>query len=182
CVYEPVSGENFESTLGRSQEYALGNQPHQSMQPGGPKLELQGTNSDPSMCTTGVYGEALEQQRYMTIREIPEPIDIQETSMCNKCFKDFPNDRCLEYHTSVVHNLYCDVCQLRLDDEPNVQEHGLKHTGEKPHQCKYCYKLFNSHSGYFHHGKLDLLCVVCKKKIQRSMKQSHMKQHHLAKF
>ncbi|CAH1776632.1 unnamed protein product [Owenia fusiformis] len=106
-------------------------------------------------------------------------IDDPTEFKCQPCHQGFPSKACNEAHNMVVHNKYCDVCQGRLDDVPHYKllRHGLKHTGQKPHQCEFCYKLFANTYSLKSHQKKDLKCVICDRIVSYSNKSKHVKLH-----
>ncbi|CAH1776635.1 unnamed protein product [Owenia fusiformis] len=98
-------------------------------------------------------------------------------SICERCHHVFPTSRCMEYHTSVVHNGFCDVCNKRIDGEPNPENHGLKHTGLRPFQCDLCFKLFQTDSGLKRHKSKEIRCHICNNFVSVQNKSAHMKKH-----
>ncbi|CAH1776348.1 unnamed protein product [Owenia fusiformis] len=117
-------------------------------------------------------------QLYDTIDAVPPPFEVSDNYTCSLCYKNMFSKRCLEYHNQLVHNKYCDVCNRRLDqlgDDPT--NHGAAHTGEKSHQCRDCYKLFQSNRGLQHHLAKDLQCAVCSKIVIETNKVTHMRSH-----
>ncbi|CAH1778436.1 unnamed protein product, partial [Owenia fusiformis] len=110
----------------------------------------------------------------------PNQMFIEDTKEYNCIFcphKFFPTKACLDFHTAVVHNKFCEVCNQRLDDEPNVEEHGLRHTGEKDFQCEFCYRLVGTAAGLAYHKMKDLQCLICGKMVQIVRKAKHMRLH-----
>ncbi|CAH1778431.1 unnamed protein product, partial [Owenia fusiformis] len=104
-------------------------------------------------------------------------IDDPSNCDCTTCGRTFPSKACMESHHQLIHNKYCDVCNSRLDEESNIEEHGLTHTGLKPLQCQYCYRLFNTKTGIFNHTAKDLYCTLCDKSLHISARSKHLRFH-----
>ncbi|CAH1777114.1 unnamed protein product [Owenia fusiformis] len=114
-----------------------------------------------------------------SLENLPDPVEVEDIYACVKCSIEYPTQRCLDYHSTVVHNKYCDVCNMRLDHlgEEQLLTHGQSHTGMKSHQCQHCYKLFQTKNGLSVHLANDLQCLLCGARFIKTGKWGHMKQH-----
>ena len=48
----------------------------------------------------------------------------------------------------------CKYCEMYFANASNLRKHERTHTGEKPYQCKICNKTFNNDSNYRRHEKI----------------------------
>ncbi|CAH1776634.1 unnamed protein product, partial [Owenia fusiformis] len=105
----------------------------------------------------------------------------QTRFICQECNVEYPSKACLESHSMVVHNKYCDVCQKRLDNEPHEEllQHGLKHSGLKQYQCEFCYKGFGTNIGVVYHKAKSLICSLCGKQVHIKEKAKHKRLHQM---
>ncbi|CAH1778438.1 unnamed protein product [Owenia fusiformis] len=97
-----------------------------------------------------------------------------DTSINTCCGLDFPSKACMEHHTMVVHNRFCEVCNSRIDSDKDAANHGLLHKGVKAYQCQFCYKLLGSNSGLKTHMTPDVMCKMCNKLVSFTNRRRHI--------
>ncbi|CAH1777118.1 unnamed protein product [Owenia fusiformis] len=114
-----------------------------------------------------------------SLNELPQPEEMEGDVLCELCHLTLPTKKCLEYHTALVHNKFCDVCRERIDDDPDPGNHGRKHIGCKPIHCDHCFKGFQTESGLKLHLSKPLMCKICFKTFKSNYKSQHMKSHTL---
>ncbi|CAH1778433.1 unnamed protein product, partial [Owenia fusiformis] len=142
-----------------------------------------GMSQDPAYGTgttphaTGITQDPQQGPGYGT----PSDIFTQDTTICScqQCGREFPSKACLESHTLLIHNHFCSVCNARVDEELDVESHGMKHIGLKPVHCENCFKLFNAPSGLVNHLAKDLKCLLCQKTFTVRSKAKHLKLHQM---
>ena len=79
---------------------------------------------------------------------------IGRSFICGQCGKGFKSESEVDKHktTHEEKKLKCDLCDLKFRASKHLEQHRMRHTGERPNVCPYC-----------HHGFIQL--SVCKSHI-----------------
>lgn len=77
---------------------------------------------------------------------------------CDKCSKSYSELKALQHHIRYVHlnavrerNFPCLQCDMKFYGANHLRQHTLKHTGEKPHECRYCQSSYTSKGDLMKH-------------------------------
>lgn len=107
---------------------------------------------------------------------------------CDDCPKKFNTRRALMKHTRIIHRniakrYNCEQCGWLFHEKCGLNQHMLKHTGERPFACKVCDKRFNQ-SSYLnihmrtHSGERPYRCEKCQIGFtSQNMLTRHIRRH-----
>ena len=75
---------------------------------------------------------------------------------CEICDKEFKNNKSLEYHVNIIHNLeknyLCNICQKVFYAQSRLTSHmKIVHEKKKHHKCGSCNKPFSTHQNLNKH-------------------------------
>ncbi|XP_076380725.1 uncharacterized protein LOC117224805 isoform X4 [Megalopta genalis] len=107
-----------------------------------------------------------------------------EPYRCDVCNKSFKNSHLLRKHNK-SHNakFLCALCGRELRSLVALQQHTMRHNGEKPYECKACGKCFTTKvtrkvHELTHSGLRPYICDICGQSFtQRSSMMVHRKKH-----
>nr|XP_027231820.1 zinc finger protein 728-like [Penaeus vannamei] len=83
------------------------------------------------------------------------PVEGERTNTCGVCGKNYHFPSELRRHVRIVHenerSFVCDVCGKAFKVSSQLVYHRRRHTGETPHECAHCGKLFHSPTSIGNH-------------------------------
>uniref|UniRef100_A0A674A3U7 Oocyte zinc finger protein XlCOF6-like n=1 Tax=Salmo trutta TaxID=8032 RepID=A0A674A3U7_SALTR len=134
---------------------------------------------NPKLWSTGedspsTSGEPEQHQMNHTAKTFHNCIDCGEICQTLPALKKH-----MKTHTGKKLSYQCSLCGAEFTEKGQIQDHQLKHVGEKPYSCPDCGKCFVNES-YIkihqrtHTGERPYSCLVCGKSF---MKKAYLKSH-----
>ncbi|XP_026462371.1 zinc finger protein 570-like [Ctenocephalides felis] len=143
--------------------------------------EIKQETFDEQDASANTNQRVLDEKHYKCNEEITNSSNLMDST--NKSIERVSEKR---KTTSKLKRYECEICHKSFVTKQNLKQHGIIHTGERPHECKICNKRFTQSNNLRKHSSVHneerpYFCKICHEEFKGKQNLNQHKMIHIKK-